>query len=80
MLERDDGRTVRFSACCQDEQSVRCIPVPPFNEAYPTGPALCRGTKAPAKAAKGERTLKAKLDSFIATGVRLVGVVNGGEL
>jgi hypothetical protein len=64
----------------QDESSVSYLPVPPFNEAYPTGPALCRGTRAPAKAAKGESAVKAKLENFIAVEVRLTVVVNVDHL
>ena len=47
------------------------IPVPPFNEAYPTGPAFCLGIKAPAKAARGESAVKAKVENFIVVKERL---------
>ena len=47
------------------------IPVPPFNEAYPTGPAFCLGIKAPAKVAKGDSAARAKVENFIAVKVRL---------
>ena len=51
------------------------IPVPPFNEAYPTGPAFCLGIKAPAKAARGESAVKAKEENFIVVKERLSAVV-----
>jgi len=46
------------------------LPVPPFNEAYPTGPAFCLGSTAPANVAKGESAARAKVENFMAVEVR----------
>lgn len=70
-----DGRTEKLLACCLNAKMLLHIPVPPFNEAYPTGAAFCLGIKAPAKAARGDSAVKAKVENFMVVQERLSEVV-----